>query len=110
MMFYIPYSLFGIPATILAKRFSSALVIPFLVLGWGSLAMITAATTNFGGIMATRVLLGTMEAGFLPCATFYLSTFYTRRELASRLAVFFQMGFISVSTTHPTLFGLTSAD
>ncbi|OKL57414.1 hypothetical protein UA08_07657 [Talaromyces atroroseus] len=95
MMFYIPYSLFGIPATILAKRYSSALVIPFLVLGWGSLAMITAATKNFGGIMATRVLLGTMEAGFLPCATFYLSTFYTRKELASRLSVFFQMGFIS---------------
>lgn len=97
IVFYIPYSLFGIPATVLANWYSSALVIPLLVLGWGSLAMIQAATKNFGGIMACRVILGTMEAGFLPCAIFYLSTFYTRTELAKRLSVFFLMGFIAVS-------------
>lgn len=58
--------------------------------------MIQAATKNFGGLMACRVILGTMEAGFLPCAIFYLSTFYTRTELAKRLSVFFLMGFIAV--------------
>lgn len=101
IVFYIPYSLFGIPATVLAKRYSSALVIPLLVLGWGSLAMIQAATKSFGGIMACRVILGTMEAGFLPCAIFYLSTFYTRMELAKRLSVFFLMGFIAVRLSPP---------
>ncbi|EED15159.1 conserved hypothetical protein [Talaromyces stipitatus ATCC 10500] len=35
MMFYIPYSIFSIPATILAKIYSSAVVIPLLVLGRG---------------------------------------------------------------------------
>ncbi|PCG88203.1 Major facilitator superfamily domain, general substrate transporter [Penicillium occitanis (nom. inval.)] len=40
IVFYIPYSLFGIPATVLAKRYSSALVIPLLsaisgLISWG---------------------------------------------------------------------------
>ncbi|QGA19351.1 hypothetical protein EYB26_007040 [Talaromyces marneffei] len=95
ILFYIPYSIFGIPATILAKQYSSALVIPLLVLGWGSLAMIQAAAKDFGGMMACRIILGTMEAGFLPCAIFYLSMFYTKTELAKRLSVFFLMGFIA---------------
>lgn len=52
---------------------------------------------NFGQILACRILMGTVEAAFLPCSIYYCSLFYTRRELALRTSVFFQMGFIAVS-------------
>lgn len=96
IFFYVPYALFNIPATVLANRFSPSVVVPLFVIGWGALAMITVATKNFGGLLACRLLLGMMEAGFMPCATFYCTLFYTRKELATRLAVFYIMGYIAV--------------
>ena len=42
-----------------------------------------------GGFLVTRLLLGLAEAGYIPGAAYTLSTWYTRRELAKRIAVFF---------------------
>ncbi|TVY59486.1 putative transporter [Lachnellula cervina] len=95
ILFYIPYGLFNIPATLTAKRFNPAVVMPVIMFLWGTFAMASAATTNFGGILACRVLMGAVEAGFLPCAIFYCSLFYTRKELALRVSVFGMMGFIA---------------
>lgn len=55
----------NIPATILAKRFSPAVVIPCLMFCWGTIAASTAAVHNFGGILAARICLGVVEAGFV---------------------------------------------
>ncbi|KAL7952367.1 MFS general substrate transporter [Trichoderma compactum] len=40
-------------------------------------------------ISATRFLLGFAEAGYIPGACYTLSTWYNRRELAKRVAIFF---------------------
>ena len=42
-----------------------------------------------GAFLATRLLLGLAEAGYIPGAVYTLSTWYTKRELPKRLAVFF---------------------
>jgi MFS family permease len=102
ILFYIPYGLLNIPATMAAKRFNPAVVMPIIMFLWGGLAMASAATKNFGGILACRVLMGAVEAGFLPCAIFYCSLFYTRRELSLRISYFGMMGFIAVSVPRPT--------
>ena len=39
--------------------------------------------------LATRLLLGLAEAGYIPGAVYTLSTWYRKRELAKRVAVFF---------------------
>lgn len=44
---------------------------------------------NRGGFLATRLLLGFAEAGYIPGACYTLSTWYNRRELAKRVAIFF---------------------
>ena len=36
-----------------------------------------------------RLLIGVFEAGFYPTALFYLSSFYTRFDLAVRIALFY---------------------
>jgi MFS family permease len=92
----VPYSIFNIPATVLANRFNPSVVLPFLAIGWGGLAMITTVVKDFEGLLACRLILGMMEAGFMPCAVFYCSLFYTRKELAFRLSFFYIMGFIAV--------------
>ncbi|KAI6081944.1 MFS general substrate transporter [Hypoxylon rubiginosum] len=95
ILFYIPYALMNVPFTLLSKRFNPAVVIPTIMTSWGVMAMCAAATKNFGGILTTRILMGAVEAAFLPCAIFYCSLFYTRHELSFRTSIFGCMGFIA---------------
>ncbi|KUJ16734.1 MFS general substrate transporter [Mollisia scopiformis] len=95
ILFYIPYGTLNIPATVLAKRYSPAVVIPCLMFCWGTIAASTAAVHNFGGILAARICLGVVEAGFFPSAIFYLTMFYTRTEIAKRISLFYMMGFVA---------------
>lgn len=67
ILFYIPYGTLNIPATVLAKRFSPAIVIPILMFLWGTISLGSAFVKNFGGVLAARICLGVVEAGFVCC-------------------------------------------
>lgn len=56
---------------------------------WGAICACTAAAQNFSGLVAARFFLGIVEAVFFPGVIFYISLFYTRRQMALRTAVFF---------------------
>lgn len=49
----------------------------------------TIADAAIAQLIALRLLIGVFEAGFYPTALFYLSTFYTRFDLAVRIALFY---------------------
>lgn len=57
-----------------------------------SLTQISTSNTTdefLGQLIAIRLLIGVFEAGFYPTALFYLSTFYTRFDLAVRIGLFY---------------------
>ncbi|CAO1612609.1 unnamed protein product [Parajaminaea phylloscopi] len=95
MIFYVPFCLCGVPLALVIKRFSAARVLPILMLGFGSISLLTVAAHNFAGLMTLRLLLGICESPMLPGVVFYLSTFYTRGELASRIGIFYAAASIS---------------
>ena len=96
VLFYVPYAVCNIPWSILAKKYNPSVIIPFAIFGWGACSICAAAATNFGGIMATRILMGVLEAAYKPCEVYYLSLFYTRKEMGFRVSWIGQMGFIAV--------------
>jgi MFS family permease len=65
------------------------------MLCWGTISAASAAVTNFGGILAARILLGAVEAGFFPSAIYYLTLFYNRKEISKRISIFYSMGFVA---------------
>ncbi|KAF9535440.1 MFS general substrate transporter [Crepidotus variabilis] len=89
MIFYVPFCLFGTPISLLVKRFSAARVLPLMMVGFGSMSLLAGAATNFSQIFAIRFFLGIFESAMLPGVIFYLSTFYKRNELASRVGLFY---------------------
>ncbi|EPQ60670.1 MFS transporter [Gloeophyllum trabeum ATCC 11539] len=89
MVFYVPFCLFGTPLSLVVKRFSAARVIPLLMLGYGVMALLTGIAKNFSQIFALRWFLGAFESATLPGIVYYLSTFYKRDELASRIGFFY---------------------
>ena len=95
VLFYIPYAIFNIPWVIGAKRFNPAIVIPTAIAIWGICTLASVAARSFGHLMACRIIMGAAEAAYKPCEMYYLSLFYTRREIALRVSWIGQMGFIA---------------
>lgn len=61
----------------------------FMVFGWGVAATCMAASKNFGGLVATRLILGLFEAGCLPLFGILTSQWYRRAEQPSRVAAWY---------------------
>ncbi|PPR05718.1 hypothetical protein CVT26_008959 [Gymnopilus dilepis] len=95
MVFYVPFCLFGTPISILVKRFSASRILPLMMIGFGSMSLLAGAAKNFEEIFAIRFFLGIFESPMLPGVVFYLSTFYKRDELASRVGLFYAAASIS---------------
>jgi MFS family permease len=83
----------------LTKKFGAKMILPIAMIIFGVMAMLSAAVTNFGGLLTTRWFLGMAESGFYPGVIFYLTTFYKRSELAGRLSVFYAASVIAGAFT-----------
>ena len=105
-IFYVPFVLSGPPMNMLTKRFGAHVVLPSAMIMFGSMAMISASTTNFGGIVTTRWFLGMAESGFYAGVIFYLTTFYKRTELAGRLSIFYAASEIAGAFTGLIAYGV----
>ncbi|KAJ0386646.1 hypothetical protein COL922a_003879 [Colletotrichum nupharicola] len=58
------------------------------VLLFGLVGTLQVLVKNRAGFLAIRLMLGFTEAGYIPASIFTLSTWYTKRELAKRVAIF----------------------
>ncbi|PYH87784.1 MFS general substrate transporter [Aspergillus ellipticus CBS 707.79] len=87
LLFYIPFGLCDLPWNLLLKRYGGRVMLSFMTVVWGILALCQCAVKDFGGMIAVRMILGVFEAGFFAGATFYLTLFYTRGEMGFRLAI-----------------------
>lgn len=56
---------------------------------WAIVSGLTAVSTNFVGLLLTRFFLGITEAPYYPGALYILATFYTRKELATRISILY---------------------
>ncbi|RGP76559.1 mfs general substrate transporter [Fusarium longipes] len=65
---------------------------------------------NYGGIMAVRLLMGVFEAGLFPGAIALLTKWYTKYELATRLAIFYVGSALAGAFFGLLAFGLAKMD
>lgn len=47
VLFYITFCLFDLPSNMLLKRFSGKIMLPSLMLGWGSMTLLQCAVHNW---------------------------------------------------------------
>ncbi|KAJ7634656.1 MFS general substrate transporter [Roridomyces roridus] len=94
-IFFMSYILSQIPLGIVFKLFHPPLWMACIALGWGISSTLMSTAFNFGGLITARLFLGIFEAGLGPVIPLYLSLFYTKDELGTRVASYF--GFAAVS-------------
>lgn len=56
---------------------------------WSGVSVSMCGTTNFTGLVLVRFFLGVVEAPLLPGAVYLMSCWYTRKEMAMRVAILF---------------------
>jgi len=78
-----------IPSNLLLTRVRPSLYLGLAMAAWGVISAAQSATQSFGGLLACRILLGVMEAPFFPGAIMLMSSWYTRNELAHRIAWYY---------------------
>ncbi|CEL08694.1 hypothetical protein ASPCAL11839 [Aspergillus calidoustus] len=88
-IFFVTYALGGVPSNIALKRFGPKIWLPALLLSVALILVFTSLQVNFGGWAAFRVLLGVFEAGVFPGCSFVLTSWYSPREVHSRMAIFY---------------------
>lgn len=93
---FVAYILMQVPSNLLLNYMGK----PSLYLGgftaaWGLVSALTCQTKNYGGIVACRFLLGLVEAPFFAGVLFYLSKWYTKKELSLRMSIFYSGSLLS---------------
>ncbi|KAL4937066.1 hypothetical protein BDV06DRAFT_232805 [Aspergillus oleicola] len=78
-----------IPSNMLLQRIGPSKWIPAQVFVFGFIATMQVFLKDRAGFLASRMLLGLAEAGYIPGAIYTLSTWYTQNEIGKRTAVLF---------------------
>jgi MFS family permease len=69
--------------------------------------MCQAATQEFKGLLACRVLLGIAEAGFWPAVLFHMSFWYPANRMPLRIAVLYTAGQLAGMLSGVLAFGIS---
>lgn len=86
---FVGYVLMQIPSNMMITRIRPGLYMSSWMLVWAVVSGCTALVQSYGGLVAARFFLGITEAPFYPGATYVLSIFYTRKEVAARIALLY---------------------
>ncbi|GAB1313858.1 hypothetical protein MFIFM68171_04068 [Madurella fahalii] len=93
---FVGYLLMQIPSNLFLNKFGKpAIYLPACMIVWGAISALTAVCTNSAGLLANRFFLGVVEAAYFPGCLYYLSCWYTRKELGFRTAVLYSGALIS---------------
>ncbi|KAI5195570.1 putative MFS transporter [Aureobasidium subglaciale] len=81
--------LFEIPSNMILYRVGPGKWLTLQLFLFGIVSTFQAFQTNYASFIATRFLLGLTESGFIPGGLWTISTWYTRKETAKRVMVFY---------------------
>ncbi|KAK4936037.1 hypothetical protein LTR10_023032 [Elasticomyces elasticus] len=88
---YVGYLLMQVPSNMLisSKKVRPSIYMSICMSTWAVVSAATAATQNYTGMVLCRFFIGVVKAPYYPAALWFLSMFYTRKEIATRLAILY---------------------
>ncbi|VUC32833.1 unnamed protein product [Clonostachys rosea] len=88
-VFFITYAAGGVPSNIMLKRVGPRFWLPSLLIACGTTIVCAGLQNNFAGWVAFRLILGLVEAGIYPGCSFILTSWYSPKELHTRMTFFY---------------------
>ncbi|KAI3558523.1 MFS transporter [Colletotrichum abscissum] len=88
-VFFVGYITGQVPSNMLVTRVKPAYYMSGWMMAWAIVSTLICVVKDYHGMLACRLVLGLTEAPFYSGACYLVSLFYTRKEVATRLAVFY---------------------
>jgi ACS family tartrate transporter-like MFS transporter len=88
-LFFLTYILFEIPGAILVERWSARKWIARIMVSWGLVTVLTAFIHTAQQFYVARLFLGAAEASFYPGIIVYLTHWFTLKDRAKAVAIFY---------------------
>lgn len=93
---FVGYLLMQVPSNLFLNKIGKpAVYLPTVMIIWGIISAATAGAQSYGGLIAIRFFLGFVEAAYFPGCLFFLSSWYTRKELGFRTALLYSGALLS---------------
>ncbi|KAF8178648.1 major facilitator superfamily domain-containing protein [Mycena galopus ATCC 62051] len=93
-VYFVPYTLFQLPSNLLLRKVGPRKLLSFCVVIWGTTQLVMGFVSNWQLLAFLRALLGALEAGFFPSMVYIISTWYTRHQVQTRLAIFYVVAIV----------------
>ncbi|KAL2835402.1 pantothenate transporter liz1 [Aspergillus pseudoustus] len=84
----VAYAVMQIPSTLVIQRVRPSIWLAAMEVAWGVFTFAQAGTRNVSQLYAFRFLVGFFESSFFPSLLYLLGSWYTKTELAKRVAIF----------------------
>lgn len=81
--------------SLILSRSRPSLFLPGIMIVWGALTCVMAVIKDFSHLVALRVIIGCVEAGFAPGVLLVLSSWYKRTEQSKRFGVYISAAILS---------------
>lgn len=88
-IFFVGYILMQLFTNAIINRVKPRILLPGVMVCWATVSACCGAVQSYGGWIAVRFILGFVESPYFAGSVFLLSSWYTRRELASRIAIMY---------------------
>ncbi|KAF1970888.1 MFS transporter-like protein [Bimuria novae-zelandiae CBS 107.79] len=88
-IFFVGYLVGQVPSNMLLTRIKPSHYMAGWTMAWAIVSTLMVLVKDYHGLLACRLVLGITEAPFYPGALFMISSFYTRKETATRMSVFY---------------------
>ncbi|TDZ54538.1 putative transporter [Colletotrichum trifolii] len=86
---FVGYICGQIPFNMILNRVRPSWYMAGFCLAWSVVSLLTFKVQSYEGMIACRFFLGITEAPFYPGALYIISMFYTRKEVATRMSLFY---------------------
>lgn len=93
-------------AAVLIVKIPHRILMPVLLLGWGTAQVSMVACKNFAGLVAARFFLGLFEGSCMPLFGVITSQWYRRAEQPLRVAMWYGTNGLSTVTGSAISYGL----
>ncbi|KAL4811632.1 major facilitator superfamily domain-containing protein [Aspergillus spinulosporus] len=87
-MYTIAYAIMQIPSTLIIQRVRPSIWLAAMEICWGAFTFAQAGLQSVSELYAFRFLVGFFESSFFPSLLYLLGSWYTKTELAKRVALF----------------------
>lgn len=93
--FFVTYVVFEVPSNLILAKTRPSIFLATIMTLWGVVTCCMAKVETYGQLVALRVIVGVLEAGFAPGVLLILSSWYKKAEQSKRFGVYISAAVLS---------------